>query len=161
MTKATALFLVDTNIWLDMLLGRPNGKVSSALIVRANARDDFMAVTASQLKDIFYVVGQELKRRARLEEGAMSTAHASSINEIAWSCLSYVQKQAMVIDEGLSEYCEASTLRAQCSDYEDAILMACARRAKMDFIVTNDKQLLAQSAVRAITPAEYLEAYAV
>lgn len=66
----------------------------------------------------------------------------------------------MVIDEGLSEHCEASVLRAQCSDYEDAVLMACAKRSKMDFIVTNDKQLLAQSAVRAITPAEYLEAYA-
>lgn len=160
MTKETASFLVDTNIWLDMLLGRANAESSSALIVRANARDDFMAVTASQLKDIFYVVGQELKRQTRREEGNVSPSHASAINEIAWSCLSYVQKQAMVIDEGLSEHCEASMLRNQCSDYKDAMLMACAKRAKMDFIVTNDKQLLAQSAVRAITPAEYLEAYA-
>ena len=160
MAERTTTLLVDTNVWLDLLLGRGNARQSGHLVMCADGCDHLLTVTASQLKDIFYIVGQSLKNSARKEEGTVTQEQAASANEVAWSCLSYVQKQAMVLSEGSAEHYLASSLRPDCADYEDALLLACARNAQVDFIVTNDKQLLGQPVVKALSPAQYLETYA-
>lgn len=61
-----------------------------------------------------------------------------------------------MLNLGFGEHLEASVLRSKNPDYEDNLLLAVAKIAKVDYIITKDKGLLANDVVPAITPAEYV-----
>jgi predicted nucleic acid-binding protein len=59
-----------------------------------------------------------------------------------------------IIEVGKSEIFHA--LRLDMPDFEDALIVTCAKRAKADYIVTRDKKGFKNSAVKALTPEEFL-----
>lgn len=114
-------------------------------------------VTPGILKDVFYLVGMTLKRRAQEERDRVTEESALAVNEISWACLSQIQGMTIVLNLGFAEHLEASALRSKNPDYEDNLLLATAKAANVDYIITGDKDLLANDVVPALTPAEYVE----
>lgn len=149
--------LVDTNVWLDHLLGRAHAEAATALLSTALEHDDVIAVTPSVMKDVFFLICVSLKRSLPAQEGAhISKTSAQAINEIAWNCLSTIQRNAIVLNQGPRDHLEAMTFQDAHRDYEDDLLLATAQLSQMDYVVTNDKALLANEAFATITPEGYL-----
>lgn len=157
MSKPHLNVLVDTNVWLDYLLGRAHAESAVSLLSTALDHDDAIAVTPSIMKDVFFLVCASLKRSFPLaDDQRLPEPSAQAINEIAWDCLATVQHDAIVLNQGFQEHLEAMTLRDMHPDYEDDLLLATAKLSHIDYIVTNDKALLTNTVVPAITPEEYL-----
>lgn len=155
-TNAHLNLLVDTNTWMDYFLGRRGAEDAAAVIQCSLDHEDALAVTPGTLKEVFYLVGSTIKKRTRMEEGDVSEESALVANEASWACLSQIQGLAAVLNLGFGEHLEASVLRSKNPDYEDNLLLAVAKIAKVDYIITKDKGLLANDVVPALTPAEYV-----
>ena len=155
MTDSHLTLLIDTNIWLDYFLGRKGATDAAAAVQCALDHEDAIVVTPGILKDVFYLVGSTIKRRARKEEGNVSEDSALVANEASWACLSSMQGLAAVLNQGFGEHLEASALRPKNADYEDNLLLATAKNAKLDYIITSDKGLLANEVMPALAPAQY------
>ena len=104
-----------------------------------------------------FLIGVSLKGWTRETGEKVTEESALAVNEISWACLSQIQGMSIVLNLGFAEHLEASALRSKNPDYEDNLLLATAQNAKVDYIITKDKGLLANDVVPAITPAEYVE----
>ena len=113
--------------------------------------------TPGILKDVFFLIGVSLKGWTRAAGEKVTEESALAVNEISWACLSQIQGMSIVLNLGFAEHLEASALRSKNPDYEDNLLLATAQNAKVDYIITKGKGLLANDVVSAITPAEYVE----
>ena len=149
--------LIDTNVWLDYLLGREGVQEATAAIQCALDHEDVLVTTPGILKDVFFLIGVSLKGWIREAGEKVTEESALAVNEISWACLSQIQGMTIVLNLGFGEHLEASALRSKNPDYEDNLLVATAQNAKVDYIVTKDKGLLANDVVSALTPAEYVE----
>lgn len=151
--------LIDTNIWLDYFLGRSGSSNAASVISTALANDDAIVTTTSIIKDAFFILAATLKRRARedSETSKVDEQTAKVINQIAWKCISTIQSYSIMLNQGFQEHLIAMTLKDQHPDYEDDLLLAAAKSSKVDHVITNDKQLLANDVISAITPTEYVE----
>ncbi|PWL77517.1 MAG: hypothetical protein DBY20_09130 [Coriobacteriia bacterium] len=112
--------------------------------------------TPGILKDVFFLIGVSLKGWTRAAGEKVTEESALAVNEISWACLSQIQGMSIVLNLGFAEHLEASALRSKNPDYEDNLLLATAQNAKVDYIITKGKGLLANDVVSAITPAEYV-----
>ena len=112
--------------------------------------------TPGILKDVFFLIGVSLKGWTRAAGEKVTEESALAVNEISWACLSQIQGMSIVLNLGFAEHLEASALRSKNPDYEDNLLLATAQNAKVDYIITKSKGLLANDVVSAITPAEYV-----
>ena len=149
--------LIDTNVWLDYLLGREGVQEATAAIQSALDHEDVLVTTPGILKDVFFLIGVSLKGWTREAGEKVAEESAFAVNEISWACLSQIQGMSIVLNLGFAEHLEASVLRSKNPDYEDNLLLAVAKIAKVDYIITKDKGLLANDVVSALTPAEYVE----
>lgn len=156
MIDGRLVLLIDTNVWLDYLLGREGVAEAATMVQCALDREDVLMVTPGILKDVFYLVGMTLKRRAQEEGDRVTEESALAVNEISWACLSQIQGMTIVLNLGFAEHLEASALRSKNPDYEDNLLLATAQSGRVDYIITGDKDLLANDVVPALTPAEYV-----
>lgn len=149
--------LLDTNILLDYHLGRGEHAAQCAdLIARLLEQDAAIMVAASSLKDEFYLIGKALKRECRSKDESLSPERAKAINEIAWACIQQTMEFAHVLDVGFGDCLRAITLRKLHDDLEDNIIAAAGERAKIDYLVTNDKRLLRHASVRCLSAKEML-----
>ena len=105
---------------------------------------------------MFFLIGVSLKGWTRAAGEKVTEESALAVNEISWACLSQIQGMSIVLNLGFAEHLEASALRSKNPDYEDNLLLATAQNAKVDYIITKGKGLLANDVVSAITPAEYV-----
>lgn len=143
---------LDTNVLVDYYLGREPGCSACVDIINLAQGKHALYVAALSLKDVYYLVGATLKRLQRQESGSLSQADAEACNEIAWSCVRHAMDIALVTNTGSRECFDAFVLRALHNDFEDNLVLASARSAEADFIVTDDERLLAQSPVAALAP---------
>ena len=131
--------MVDTNVILDDILNRaPNAE--SARKISQLATDDLVKcyLTANCLTDIFYIVSKSLNEMA---------ARATIKNLL----LSF----AVVGVDG--EDCRRA-IDLPMGDFEDALVVVCAEKAVLNYIVTNDKGFLSDTdlSVPTISPANFL-----
>ena len=157
----THVVLVDTNVWLDQYLPeRPHRAESQAFVDKALELGVELAFPASCIKDVFYIVGNEYKRIVRSETGTLSDADAQAIRRIAWGVVDNMQEVATPVGMDLSDLWIASKWRKMDGDLEDNLVRAAARRARVDFVVTWDKGMLAKAVVPTVTPTDALAAMA-
>ena len=131
--------LVDTNVILDDILNRmPNAE--AARKVSRLVTDEIVRcyLTANSLTDIFYVVSKSLNEMAArkiIKNLLLSFAVVSVDGE---DCL-----KAIDLPMG---------------DFEDALVVVCAEKAALDYIVTNDKGFFSGTdlSVPAVSPANFL-----
>jgi predicted nucleic acid-binding protein len=131
--------MIDTNIILDDILNRmPNAE--TALRISRLITDGHVTgyVTANCLTDIFYVVSKSINA---------ATAKKTIRNLL----LSF----AVVSVDG--QDCQKA-IDSFMQDFEDALVVVCAEKTNLNYIVTNDKSFLGRTdlSVPAISPADFL-----
>jgi predicted nucleic acid-binding protein len=133
--------LLDTNVVLDVVEKRePFYKDAVALLKSVNAMDSECYFSASSAKDIFYLI----KR------------HTNSL-EKARNAIALISNFIIFCDTTKQDV--ENALQSNMADFEDAILVSGAERESMDFVITRNKKDFVNSAVKAITPIEFLETY--
>ena len=134
--------LVDTNIWLDVLLGRQPFVADSARALSAlESEAHEVVLCATTITTLFYLTGRALDEQA------------------AWE----------LIGDLLASYSvarvDAAVLRAahghREGDFEDWVVAESARLAKADAILTRDLEGFKKSPIPARAPRELLAVLAV
>lgn len=135
--------LLDTNVILDVLQNREPWVHDGVRIFRAAAANEITAyVTAKQIADIHFFARKLFSGQESVDE-----------------------KARQVIGKLMSLFIIADTTADDCmnalsignGDYEDAILIACASREKMDCIITRNTEHFTGSHVPAVLPAEFMK----
>jgi predicted nucleic acid-binding protein len=131
--------LLDTNIVMDIIEKRePSCKDAISLLKSVVAMDAVCYFSASSAKDIFYLIKK----------------HTGSLEKA---------KKAIVSISNFATFCDTTkqdvqnALLSDMTDFEDAVLVSGAERENMDYVITGNKKDFANSTVKAVTPAEFLE----
>lgn len=130
--------LLDTNIILDALFARePFGELAAA-IWKAHEDERFTGyLSAITPVNVFYIARKQIqqKQALRMMNDLMDTFEISPVNR-----------------EVLR-----SALKMETGDFEDAVQIASALAEGLDFIVTRNSKDYEKSAVKALTPAEFIK----
>ena len=131
--------LIDTNVILDDLLNRePNKKTAREVSKLAVEGVIEGYITASCLTDIFYLVSKKLN------------------NSIAKQIVKNLIVSFEIISVDANDCLNA--LNTHFDDFEDALVLICAEKAALDFIITNDKLFLHEKrlSVPTISPSDFI-----
>jgi predicted nucleic acid-binding protein len=131
--------MIDTNVVLDDILNRaPNAETARkiSLLVAGGTIDGYL--TANCLTDIFYIVSKHCSSdiARKVVRNLLLTFHVVSVD--GCDCQN-------AIDSAMS-------------DFEDALVLVCADKADLSYIVTSDNgfQNEINSSVSVISPADFL-----
>lgn len=130
--------LVDTNVWLDLILHRaPFEEDSKGCLMACVEESVDLCVAATSLKDVFYIASRcldadEAYRAIRL---ILEIATATSVDDL-------VCRNALELEK---------------PDYEDGIIAAAAIADKVDAIVSRDINAFSALSVPRFTPTELIE----
>ena len=131
--------LIDTNVVLDAMLSRsPFAETAQKLFIMAAEEKINAHVTASSITDIYYLLHKHLHDKKRCRQEIFKIIKLFSILSVAGSD------------------CEKA-LDLPLADYEDALLAECAKRSKMECIITRNVKDFEGSPVRAVLPGDFLE----
>lgn len=135
--------LLDTNIIVDVLQQRkPWNIYGNKIFLAAACRQIDACITAKEAADIYYFAKKQLKG----QENANSKARA-------------------IIAKLLSLFEAIDTLGKDCqdaiainnSDYEDALMIASAKRSGIDCIITRNTEHFKSTNIRIMSPKEFEE----
>ena len=158
MSKEAPSFVLDTNYWLAFNLGaRPHSAEAREFLHVANERDLALCTPMTSLKDTYYILKLELKRAARENGDSLDAECNAAIDEAAWACMRNVLELTQVVPMGPGDAWETFCIRAAHPDFEDDLVIACAKRCRADFIVTEDKGLASHSPVPCLDIPQALQ----
>jgi predicted nucleic acid-binding protein len=132
--------LIDTNVILDVLLGREPFLPHSAKAVflsEKNVIDGY--VSASTATDIFYIVRKEFQDKDKAYEAMGKLFQAVKVAPI----------------DGETIEC---ALKLRWNDFEDCIQFVVAQGLGAEYIITRDMDGFNDSTVTPITPSDFLGA---
>ncbi|HXT34153.1 MAG TPA: PIN domain-containing protein [Chloroflexota bacterium] len=136
-SSPTLHILADTNVVLDLLLGRQPWLAAAQPMWEARDTGRLrLYLPASALTDIFYV--------ARKLVGFAGAKHVVETCLLGFSIV------------GVDRHILAAALTLPGNDYEDNVQIACAQSAALDLIVTRNRADFAHSPILAVEPAEIL-----
>ncbi|MDO4290856.1 MAG: PIN domain-containing protein [Eggerthellaceae bacterium] len=157
MSSENPIALLDTNVWLDHFLGnRPKSAHATNLITYAAAHDITLAYSAGEVKDVYYLIGQELKRERRKTAGTLTQSDALACSEVAWACVDNMTALATAISVGEPQVWLARHFRSLHNDFEDNLVLAALETSKADVFVTNDETIRSKSPVPSFSPEDTL-----
>jgi predicted nucleic acid-binding protein len=133
------LFL-DANVVLDVLARREphfNDSVQILSLVESEAVDGFIA--AHTVTTLFYLLNRRI--------GPARTK----------SALTDLLRVLQIVPVDRDRILQAFAM--EWNDLEDAVQAACALRAQADYLLTRDRRGFTGSAVRVLSPAEFLALY--
>jgi predicted nucleic acid-binding protein len=131
--------MVDTNVWVDVVLDRPQFAAESKGALMACLEEcDEILVAATSLKDVFYFAAKSAGTDAgyRAVELILDIATATQVDGI-------VCRNALALEK---------------PDYEDGIVAACLAAEGADIILTRDRESFNELDAAKYSPAELLEA---
>lgn len=153
-------YLIDTNVWIDLYVeSRPCHDAADAL-VRASVSSSielYHAVTTE--KDVFFTLAQSYKCDERAQ-GCPTEEMYNAIAEIAWACTEHMERLSTPVGQDLFDLRLAHGFRFAHNDLEDNLVLAAAKRAEVDAVVTSDKRFIAHAtavAVPGLTPQQALD----
>lgn len=131
--------LIDTNVMLDAMLSRsPFSEAAQTIFIWAAEEKIQACITASSVTDIYYLLHKHIHDNER--------------------CRQEISKIVMLF-KVLDVYgtdCK-NALELQMTDYEDALLATCAKRFKMEYIITRNVKDFVGSPVQAILPDDFIQ----
>lgn len=135
--------LLDTNILVDVLQQREPWRQDGEIIFIAAAMNQITAcVTAKQIADIHYMTKKAFKGQAHVDYLA---------KQVIGKLMTFMELE----DTSVAD-CQAA-MGINNNDFEDAMLMACAARETMDYIVTRNVTHFKGSSVPVVTPADFVK----
>lgn len=149
--------VLDTNVVVDYLMGRePACSECKQLLLMHAACQHAVYVASLSLKDAYYLVSMQLKRMERQASGRLDDGMANAANEVAWACVRSIVENVLVLPVGRAETLQAFTYKPVHRDFEDNLVVAAARSANADFVVTNDQSLLRHAPIACLSSADML-----
>ena len=110
--------------------------------------------TTRTAKGACYEGAPVIARNRHLRLGRQLPGNASK--ETAWACVENMERNATAVGLDASDVWLAHKFKPVHDDFEDNLVVAAARRAKADYLVTNDERLLRHSPVAALSPRDML-----
>lgn len=145
--------LLDTNVFMDYLLGREPGCSAAKRILSRHGEDVAVYAASLSLKDVFYLVTASMKRQSRMSNGGvLADSAAAAATEVGWACVRKIMELTILAPVGASECLMASTYRPLHDDFEDNLIVATAQSIDADYLVTGDEALLKHCPVAALSP---------
>lgn len=142
MSDGKLTLLLDTNVWVDYYLpNRPAHKDAKALISLAENEGLTLTYASVSIKDVFYLLNQELKKYAREDRGVLQEGDAVACQRIAWGCIRNMTQQAVALPVGEPQVWLASRLEEIHGDFEDDLVLAALETSGANFLVTSDVAL--------------------
>ncbi len=130
--------LIDTNVILDALAKRPPFNENAEIIFHLVAREKVTAsITANNVTDIYYLLRKHLQSSEKAKLALLKLFSLFHIIDVTGTD------------------CE-SALELNISDYEDALVVTCAERSKMDYIVTRNMKDYSNSPIPPTTPENFV-----
>ena len=135
--------LIDTNVWLDYFLGRPNTLPSILELFGMAEESERIALLASSLsiKDVYFVLGQTMKAQAR-KAGRLTPEIIGAADEASWECVRKIREMALIAPVGVNEVFDSFVFKRYHNDFEDDLILGVGNRAGADYVVTGDKDLI-------------------
>ena len=129
--------LLDTNIILDIALGRVPHLADSADVFRKIDNESIYGfVTATTITDIYYV--------AKREKGHQTT-------------IDFISNLIEIVDIiGIDKEIVIASLISDFADFEDAIQSVSSRLNGIDYIITRNQKDFIKSEISAVSPKELL-----
>lgn len=155
--KQPLALLLDTTIWVDPYYpDRPNHQAANELLTEAYAQDADLYYSSHSIVDVFYLATNAQKDLLRQEVGASTEGLAFGTNETAWGCIRSIYEIATPIPISGPVLFAAIKMKDVHADFEDDVVLAAAQLTKVDFLVTNDRKLIARAALPALSAADML-----
>lgn len=130
--------LIDTNVILDAMLSRsPFNEAAQKLFIMVAEEKINAYITANCVTDIYYLLHKYLHDTTRCKEELRKLFTLFNIMDVTGSD------------------CEKA-LELPMTDYEDALLAACAKRGKIECIITRNVKDFNGSPVKAVSPDDFL-----
>lgn len=134
--------LLDTNIIIDVLQQRePWRQDGEEIFIAAAAKQITACVTTKQIADIHYMTKRVFKGQPHVD---------SLAKQVIGKLMAFME----IEDTSVTD-CQAA-LGISNNDFEDAMLITCAARESMDYIVTRNIRHFNGSAVSVVTPADFV-----
>ena len=147
--------LFDTNVLVDYYLGAKPVCDDAARIMELSADGrNALYISPTILKDAYNVISASLKRMERMEKGEVTPSAARAASEVGWACARHALDSFLMAPVSRASCLGAFTLRALHDDLEDDLVIATAREAGADFIVSSDTRLKAHAPIAVMTPAD-------
>jgi predicted nucleic acid-binding protein len=131
--------LVDTNVLLDVLLARPPWATDAARVWYLAETTLTGYVSVLSYANAYYVI-----RRAADRETADKALR-----------LLRATFHLVAFDQGMLD----QSLASDFPDFEDAVQYVCARKARVECILTRDAGHFASSAIPVLSPDQFLATY--
>ncbi|MEE0706918.1 MAG: PIN domain-containing protein [Adlercreutzia sp.] len=130
--------LFDTNVWLDIALGREDFYQDSFMaLVDCLDEGDEVCVAATSLKDVFFIV-------ERMEGTEVAYEAVGKMLELA---------RALTVDDLVCR----KAVELERPDYEDGIVAAAALADEVDCVVTRDSAAFQNLGIPRYTPTEFIQ----
>ncbi|MDR2137289.1 MAG: PIN domain-containing protein [Synergistaceae bacterium] len=130
--------LLDTNVVLDKLASRKPFDENADSIFAKIARNEISGfITAAEVTDIYYL----LRKKLSDYNCRVALRHLFELLQV----LSVSQDD-----------CE-SAIESPLEDFEDALILTCAEKANIDFVITRDEAFLKEKGT--ISPSEFLGSF--
>lgn len=131
--------LIDTNVILDALMDRkPWVRNAEAILLACADEKTSGCITASTFTDIYYMLRRHLRDGEQTKQALLKLLSVVDVLDVS----------------GVD--CEKA-FDLPMSDYEDALLAYCAKRHRMERIITRNPKHFIGSPVKAISPEEFLK----
>lgn len=149
--------VLDTNVWLDYYLPfRAGHGVAGKLLTFAATHNTNLLYAAHSVVDIFYIVEAQTKR-AIATLGVQPSEESSRVAKaMAYDAIKNLGEIATAVGVDQSDMWLMQKYYRIHPDIEDDLIMAAAIRARADYLITNDKQLLQHAVVPVLTPEDFL-----
>jgi predicted nucleic acid-binding protein len=126
--------LIDTNVVLDALMNRnPWAEPAQKLLVAVAEEKAEGCITASMFTDIHYILKKHLKDEEKTRQALIGLLSVVTVLDVTESD------------------CERA-FELPMKDYEDALLVYCGKRHKVDLIVTRNMDDFKGSPVKTLEP---------
>jgi predicted nucleic acid-binding protein len=132
--------LIDTNIIIDVIEKREGFFDKSYAIMELAATDENFEIVApaGSIADVYYIIKKSGKSASEAKNAITTLLQLVSICDTAAKDIS-------------------AALLLPISDFEDAIVVATAKREKAEYIITRDEGDFIGSPIPAISPTEFLK----
>lgn len=155
MIEGKAAILVDSNVWIDAFVPMAKGhKEARRFLLAAQLADQVLLYPAHCVADVFYKVRAHFKHWMKGTTLWVGQESAIACRDLAWDCIKDMDGVATAVGVDGSDVWMALKLRGLNADLEDNFVLAAAERARVDYLVTSDRQLIGKATVAALTPQD-------
>lgn len=154
--------LLDTNVLLDYLLHRDDHAKMAEAVMELGAGNDVTLLCASlSLKDIAYISSSAIRRQFKSSESEVENFTRGALSSrVPWHCVEQVRGICGIVAVDESTCGEAIALQKRHRDFEDDLIIAAAKQAGADCVVTSDAELIEHFPEYCMTPERVVAALA-